>query len=74
MASTFSLLVSYARLPVPKPEERKYCGSSRHSFALAHGLEPKVPDCTGILVYCFMRVVTLVSIMLLRVLVHEADL
>ena len=51
LVSTFSLLVSSARLPFLKPEERKYCGSSRHSFVIAHGLEPKVPDCTGILVY-----------------------
>ena len=44
LASTFSLLVSSARLPVLKPEERKYCGSSGHSLVLAQDLEPKVPD------------------------------
>ena len=50
LASTFSLLVSSARLLILMPEERKYCGSSRHSFALVQDLEPKVPDCARALV------------------------
>ena len=50
LVSTFSLLVSSARLPILKPEETKYCGSSRHSL-LVQDLEPKVPDCARALVY-----------------------
>ena len=50
LASTFSLPVSSTRLSFLKPEEMKYCESSRHSFALVQDLEPKVPDCARALV------------------------